>query len=355
MEALQAEVNRLQQDLAAAQAQAQQNQQDLAAAQQAAQAHQQAAQQAQNQLANQQNAALVQRIQQLEQQGAQRRQRNHKFRTFGNTEEEDWLTAKEHFRNTHLLNNFTDAEGKLALAAAMVGDAALAVRDIGQGGVGRTFDDQLEVYEARFLPAAASEIAKAQFEALKQARGESALRYISRGRSMYYKAYPDELERNEAYLTRHLMLGLYDSNLRVQVMRTHPVTTNQLLEAAHDETAVISMNKYVNNGRQAGAVPMEIGALNGAGGKGAAAAAAAGGNAAAKGQGGEKKKRVRCFYCGFHGHIKKDCNKLAADLKKGNPAAIAAMEAPDQEDNGPVAEGDGREEPGEVPPPSQNF
>ena len=266
--------------------------------------------------------------------GPNARRRDHKFRTFSNPSTEDWTILRRHYENTAALNGFTDREAKLALSAAMEKDAALAVRDIVVEDNLVTFANQLDRYEARFVPAAASELAKAQFESMKQRRDENALVYTCRGRALYHKAYPNA--QGEELLIRTLIHGMLNKTIRTQTMRARPETMDALLECMQNEAAVVNMTAYLDGGKQPSQVPMEIGAMQKmasppanaaplAARAGAPAAAAAG----AARPGDRPKKKLKCFYCGNWGHIKAECKKLLADAQKGNPKAIAALQVPD--------------------------
>ena len=284
------------------------------------------------------HAQLLQRIQVLEaaaaaaQGGGQNaRRRDHKFRTFSNPSTEDWTILRRHYENTAALNGFTDREAKLALSAAMEKDAALAVRDIPVEDNLVTFAQQLDRYEARFVPAAASELAKAQFESIKQRRDENALVYTCRGRALYHKAYPNAAD--EELLIRTLIHGMLNKTIRTQTMRSRPETMDALLECMQNEAAVVNMTAYLDGGKQPSQVPMEIGAMqkfNAAPGAAGAARQGPAVQAASPARPQDKpKKKLKCFYCGNWGHIKAECKKLIADAQKGNPRAIAALQVPD--------------------------
>ena len=267
---------------------------------------------------------------------APRHRGNAKIRLFANNQGEDWLTFKEHVKVTCRLNGYNEADSKLALASAMDGSAAVAVRDLAYDGP-ETFEQQLARYEARFLPASASELSKTRFETSRQQKHESLLDWVSRARALYLKGWPDE-EFNEARLVRHLVQGILRKDIRTQVMRERPATVQEMLEAAQHEAAVNFMTRYVETGSmglggeaigEVGALqrrlgggprpPMRNGSTGGAAGSGRTSTGSSASTA-------NRDADLRCFYCDILGHRKRDCSRYRAALeeaarkKVGRPA-----------------------------------
>ncbi len=216
------------------------------------------------------------------------RRGNQKIKSFGNEAGENWLVWKNHFENVTKLNGFNDYEMRMALAASMTGAAALVVRDVKPDDpvpphmVQPTIGHLLRIYEQRFMPEAASELAKTRFESSRQGTHENILAWHGRLRALYNEGFPGEPEGTT--LIRKFIRGLRRRDLRTQVIRANPRTYQAALEAAQHESSVIQLTKVYDLG--SAPEPMEIGAM-------------ADGN-----------QKGPCHFCEKTGHWKRDCPLL---------------------------------------------
>lgn len=242
-------------------------------------------------MAAQQIAELQQRLQQLEQNPGIRRI-NQKLSRFSNEPGDDWLVFKNHLQRTLELNGYDDLQSRLALASCMSGKAALATLDIqprqNQGNAEITFPNLLQLYEDRFMPASASQIARVRFDAARQGAHEDVLEFHGRLRALYSKAYPNA--NDDTNLIRRFIMGLRRRDIRTQAMRHNPQTYAGALEVAQNEASVVQMVRVTEMGAAALEEPMEIGALDPAEGRGA--------------------RSGDCHFCGKAGHWKRECNLL---------------------------------------------
>ena len=218
---------------------------------------------------------------------------NVRFGTFGNEPEEDFLVFRHHIDQVIRLNQYNDEQARLALASAMKGRAAAAVLDIDPLGQGMTYPFLMGAYEARFLPAASSQMSRMKFDAARQGAHEDVLDFHARLRTLYNKAYPNA--RDDVILIRRFSIGLRKKDVRSQVMRGNPTTYAQALDIAQNETSVLQMVRVSELGPAAlGVEPMEIGALSP-----------------------EAKAKLKCFYCHRTGHIKAECRTMKKDKEQG--------------------------------------
>lgn len=254
------------------------------------------------QVIDDQARAIAQLQQQQQQQPiqnppAQAARANQRVSKFSNDGTDDWISFKRQFRHIGRLNNYNDEQMRLALVGAMEGKAALATLDINAMDVdltlGRfpTFAEVLDRYEQRFMPAAASQIARVHFDAARQGPHETVLDYHGRLRSLYNRAYPNAAD--DVALIRRFTMGLKRKELRMQTLRLNPATYSHALEAAQNESSVIQMVKVTELGAAADE-PMDINSIQPAN-KNAAGAAAAG------------EKKGTCHFCEVAGHWKRDC------------------------------------------------
>lgn len=218
-------------------------------------------------------------------------------------------------------------EPPLPAGAAAAAVAARAARELA-----RTPDAILDLYEAKFLPAAESELAVAAFEVASQSSDESVLQWHSRLRELHGRAYPGEAVDNRALINR-FTLGLRDTQIREWTWDRRPQTYAAALLHANNKTA----SKAILSGAAAKAAKGgEINAISRPKGRGRDAS------------GGGGKGPGNCFFCEKPGHFEKECRAkkqwLAEQEKKKKKGqkkrAINAMEEDD----------DGQETGGDSPP-----
>ena len=246
---------------------------------------------------------MEERVAELERQLAARQENqsraSQKIEKYGNESSDDWLVFKHHIETVCRLNGYNDLQSRLALAASMTGKAALATLDINPrqrvDGVDITFTQLLALFEARFLPGSASQMARIRFDAARQGPNEAVLEFHSRLRALHNKAYPNA--NDDVNLIRKFTMGLRRKELRMQVMRSNPDTYANALELAQNEASVLQMVKVTELGASlTNEEPMDIGSLE------------------------EPQQRTGdCHFCESNGHWKRDCPlwKKAQQLLKG--------------------------------------
>jgi len=259
---------------------------------------------------------------------------------FGNRQDEDWLTYRQQFEHITSLNQMTENEIKLALAGSITGSAAATISDIQVNDPTKNGAGLLDAYEARFLPASASELAKVTFEAATQMPKETALSFHGRVRNLYNRAYTRD--RNEEHMTRRYILGLRSKEVREMVMRARPQNYEAALYAAQNENAVRHVTTLTQIGARVpqggittGDEPMEVNAVYGLrrpGGMGHGRpqgqrmerpGGQKGGqdrtfrNPAPAGAGAGQPAQVRgnCYFCKETGHWKKHCPLLGKAIR----------------------------------------
>ena len=131
-------------------------------------------------------------------------------------ETEDWKVFLEIFRCTALFYGYNDQQARQALKACLREDAARAVQDINPNQPNLTFDQLVELYEERFMPAAQSATAQAIFDNARQDPKESILQWHARARTLFLRAYPNDDAQNSTQLIRKFVLGLKRLNLSYQ-------------------------------------------------------------------------------------------------------------------------------------------
>jgi hypothetical protein len=102
---------------------------------------------------------------------------------------------------------------------------------------GRAIRDMLNLYETRFLPAAAGQLAAAQFQTAAQIDGEQIAVWHSRLRTIFEPAFPGKNIQNSRLIINKFVLKLADSNIRQWTHRANPATYNAAMTAASNEAA----------------------------------------------------------------------------------------------------------------------
>lgn len=257
--------------------------------------------------------AQLQQLQAQVQQLQQRPQRvgNHRINKFENSESESWVVWRNHFQNMVLLNEFNDLQARLALSASMSGKAAVATLDIDVqadvNGQPATIERVLGLFQARFLPPAASQLARVKFDGARQNHGETVLNFHSRLRALHNEAYPNAFD--EVHLIRKFVQGLRRKDLKMQVMRTSPDTYPEALEAAQNEASVQHLGRLFETGAaNPRDEPMDISAMD------TEKKTANNNNATTN----NSKRKGNCHHCGKPGHWKRDCFKLKDSKGKTN-------------------------------------
>jgi hypothetical protein len=233
-------------------------------------------------------------------------------------ETDDWVSFRQAFENVTRFYAYDQEHAKWALKSCMRGVAFLTVSSIDHEDPDETLTDLLEDYEAKFMPPAASDLARARFETAVQGPKEVILQWHGRLLLLWTRAYGGGGHRDdvaEAILVRTFARGLRVKAVREHVLRTQPANYNAALNAAQTEQAVIDSGSYIpgsnpsfaNNigghgsggaKNHGGAEPMEIGAINATGNK------------------------VQCHTCHLFGHIARECTLMKKPQgAKGGAAA----------------------------------
>jgi hypothetical protein len=119
----------------------------------------------------------------------------------------------------------------------MESTAAEFTSDIPSFVQGRLIDAMLNLYETRFLPAAAGQLAAAQFQTAAQMDGEMIAIWHARLRTIFERAFPGENIQNSRLLINKFVLKLSDADIRQWTHRANPDTYNAAMTAASNEAA----------------------------------------------------------------------------------------------------------------------
>ena len=218
--------------------------------------------------------------------------------TFEGREEDDWLSFRAAFTNAALFSGFTQVQARRALKGCMRSAAFLSIQNIDHEDDDITAEMLLDMYEAKFVPAAASDLSRAKFETAMQLQAETILAWHGRLQSLFVRAYGHGGAMGEQLLVRAFARGIRLRRVREHVLRSQPENYDNALNAAQTEQAVIDSGSFIpgsapatvgnvagqrNRGANHQHEPMEIGAMGSAG--------------------------VQCHLCKQFGHYQRECPK----------------------------------------------
>jgi hypothetical protein len=159
----------------------------------------------------------------------------HKTFKFSSAEGTEWQIWRRNFEQTLQINGWANERCQREAAAAMESTAAKFTSDIPAFVAARPIQDNL--YETRFLPAAAGQLAAAQFQTAAQMDGEQIAVWHARLRTIFERAFPGENIQNSRLLINKFVLKLADSNIRQGTHRANPATYNAAMTAASNKAA----------------------------------------------------------------------------------------------------------------------
>jgi hypothetical protein len=114
----------------------------------------------------------------------------HKISKFLSAEGTEWRIWRRNFEQTIQINAWPNERYQREAAAAMESTGAEFTSDIPGFVQGRNINDMLNLYETRFLPAAAGQLAAAQFQTAAQMDSEQIAVWHARLRTIFERAFP---------------------------------------------------------------------------------------------------------------------------------------------------------------------
>ena len=219
-----------------------------------------------------------------------------KLHTLSSTSGSDWITWRSHFDTVMAINAWGDLRQRRELKAAMEGDAAKLVYDIAVDGINMNIANILDLYQGRFLPAAAGRAAMVEFHAAQQRPDETPTQFHGRCREMFLRAYPGQAVENSPQLIQTFALGLIDTDVSRFVLDHGPQTFNAASNLAQTKTATESALALRHKGmgrsmhainHMSGEIPNPDGAY------------------AMRNRGFGSKT---CYFCGKSGHLQQECD-----------------------------------------------
>jgi hypothetical protein len=205
------------------------------------------------------------------------RAQGRKTTSFASGDPVEWKTWRSGFEVIANINAWGPARAKQEIRAALEGNAARIIGDINFNAPADAAA-LLDIYEARFLPAAAGRMARAEFTKITQSADETLLQWHSRCREHFIRAFPNEGPEASQRLRDQFVVGITDEIVSTHVYDVDPNTYALALESAQKKSA--SRLIYGNRSGAAG------GGLHGME---------------------RDEKRGACHFCGDLSHFQRDC------------------------------------------------
>jgi hypothetical protein len=162
----------------------------------------------------------------------------------------------------------------------------------------------LDEYQAKFMPASATKMARMNFAQARQTESENILEWHGRARATFLQACPDRAATADidCFLIDKFALGLKDASTMNEVWRRAPATYAAALEAAHDQHSGDQALRAHNHGAMQSRVKKE--------------------GLHAMGPSDGRRRPMACWICESLEHVKLDCPK-----RRGKPESKRDAEA----------------------------
>ena len=236
----------------------------------------------------------------------------------------EFVSWRRNFRLAVEINGWQndDDRGRREAAAAIEEPAARLIADIPTDA--GTAEEYLDLCEARFMPAAAADVAKVALETAIQEGDETIIQWHTRLRAFFVRAYPnivpDRVEDDDR-LIRQFILKCKSAHVRSDAWKVRPVTFAAAYTAASN-AAASQMVLEANNDPGA---PPKMGRIQ------------PGMMQMQRARTSPRKDQQRCWFCDEAGHLRLHCTMWlkAKRMMDDDPRAPRKMReaSPKPEDN----------------------
>ena len=159
-----------------------------------------------------------------------------KLRSLERIDPDEWRDWRIHFETAAETAGWQDLTQRRQIKLALGGEVAAQMRDLAIGNFG-TAAEMLNAMEARIIPAAQGQAARAEYQAAKQLPGETLMRWHARLRTLFLRAYPGQNPVNNVDLRENFISGIIHEGTRRGIYTANPANYQAALAAAQAEEA----------------------------------------------------------------------------------------------------------------------
>ena len=206
----------------------------------------------------------------------------------------EFVSWRRNFRLAVQINGWAndDDRARREAAAAIEDPAARIVADIPT--IAGTAEEYLDLCEARFMPAAATDVARVALETAIQEADETIIQWHARLRALFQRAYPNVLpaavEQDHRLITQFI-LKCKSGHVRADAWKIRP----QTFAAAYTAASNAAASQMVLEANDNPGAPPKMGKLR------------PGMMAISKPRAAPRKDQQRCWFCDEAGHLRLHC------------------------------------------------
>lgn len=246
--------------------------------------------------------------------GAAADQGRRKLTIFSSAVPTEWRTWRRNFSTIAIINGWNDIRQRREAASAMEGSAALAVQDIDHE-TANDIEELLDGYQSRFIPEAASKMARSEFNTSFQKPNETLIQWHTRLRELFCRSFPHtDIEDNPIAIDQFVNF-LLDASIQMYVLDNNPGTFSEALNLAQNKRSNQMIMKKTSTER--GLNQMSYNGEEEINAMGRPWNNRSQGNRGGRGRNQRGNDR-KCWYCGKPGHVKRDCTHWQAEQQQNN-------------------------------------
>ena len=173
-----------------------------------------------------------------------RRKAEKRLSPFTTGRDVDWLAWKANYVRVAALNGWDEDEKRHQILASMEGLACRLIQTVQVDNPPLTSDEIIAAFEARFLPPAAGQMAKEDFNEARQRRTETVNAWHTRIVEIFLRAYPTRDLDTDSQLIEKFIGGIYHPTVQERTFVAQPTT---MLDALNIATSMVAAVRLIHS------------------------------------------------------------------------------------------------------------